>query len=103
MDCECPLYPADLRAEIDGARLFYEGREVFMKAKYITPAVTVFSEDGSIPWKCAAAGNDIIMPGNSDDDKNIRQAYKEGKLIEEEIRSCAGHLAVMICRLNKNN
>ena len=23
-----------------------------------------------------AAGNDIIMPGNPDDDKNIRQAYK---------------------------
>ena len=64
---------------------------------------TTVSEDGSIPWKCVAAGNDIIMPGNSDDDKNIRQAYKEGKLIEEEIRSCVGHLAVMICRLNKNN
>ena len=64
---------------------------------------TTVPEDGSIPWKCAAAGNDIIMPGNLDDDKNIRQAYKEGKLTEEEIRSCAGHLAVMICRLNKNN
>lgn len=64
---------------------------------------TTVPEDGSIPWKCAAAGNDIIMPGNPDDDKNIRQAYKEGKLAEEEIRSCAGHLAVMICRLNRNN
>lgn len=64
---------------------------------------TTVPEDGSIPWKCAAAGNDIIMPGNPDDDKNIRQAYKEGKLTEEEIRSCAGHLAVMICRLNRNN
>ena len=64
---------------------------------------TTVPEDGSIPWKCAAAGNDIIMPGNPDDDKNIRQAYKEGKLTEEEIRSCTGHLAVMICRLNRNN
>ena len=64
---------------------------------------TTVPEDGSVPWKCVAAGNDIIMPGNPDDDKNIRQAYKEGKLTEEEIRNCAGHLAVMICRLNKNN
>ena len=36
---------------MDGARLFYEGREVFMKANYITPAVTVFSEDGSIHFE----------------------------------------------------
>ena len=43
-------------------------------------------EDGSIPWVCVAAGNDIIMPGNPDDDKNIRDAYKEGKLTEKEIR-----------------
>ena len=63
---------------------------------------TTVPEDGSIPWKCAAAGNDIIMPGNPDDDKNIRQAYKEGKLTEEEIRSCAGHLVSMIHRLNEN-
>ena len=39
------------------------------------------------------------MPGNPDDDKNIRQAYKEGKLTEEEIRNCAGHLVSMIRRL----
>ena len=64
---------------------------------------TTVPEDGSIPWKCAVACNDIIMPGNPEDDKNIRQAYKEGKLTEEEIRSCAGHLAVMIYRLNRNN
>ena len=23
-------------------------------------------EDGSVAWKCAAAGNDIIMPGNAE-------------------------------------
>lgn len=62
---------------------------------------TTVPEDGSTPWKCAAAGNDIIMPGNPDDDKNIRQAYKEGKLTEEEIRSCAEHLITMISRLNQ--
>ena len=62
---------------------------------------TTVPEDGSTPWKCAAAGNDIIMPGNPDDDKNILQAYKEGKLTEEEIRSCAEHLITMISRLNQ--
>ena len=62
---------------------------------------TTVPEDGSTPWKCAAAGNDIIMPGNPDDDKNILQAYKEGKLTEEEIRSCAEHLITMISRVNQ--
>ena len=62
---------------------------------------TTVPEDGRTPWKCAAAGNDIIMPGNPDDDKNILQAYKEGKLTEEEIRSCAEHLITMISRLNQ--
>ena len=51
---------------------------------------TTVPEDGSIPWKCADAGNDIIMPGNSDDDENIRQAYARGDLTEKKIRECAG-------------
>ena len=64
---------------------------------------TTVPEDGSVPWKCVAAGNDIIMPGNPNDDKNIRQAYKEGKLTEEEIRNCAGHLVSMIRRLERTD
>ncbi|MDD7419231.1 MAG: glycoside hydrolase family 3 N-terminal domain-containing protein, partial [Ruminococcus sp.] len=64
---------------------------------------TTVPENGSVPWKCVAAGNDIIMPGNPDDDKNIRQAYKEGKLTEEEIRNCAGHLVSMIRRLERTD
>ena len=64
---------------------------------------TTVPENGSVPWKCVAAGNDIIMPGNPDDDKNIRQAYKEGKLTEEEIRNCAGHLVSMIRRLESTD
>ena len=43
------------------------------------------------------------MPGNPNDDKNIRQAYKEGKLTEEEIRNCAGHLVSMIRRLERTD
>ena len=62
---------------------------------------TTVPEDGSIPWKCVTAGNDIIMPGNPQDDKNIRQAYQEGKISEEEIRKCATHLMTMIQRLRE--
>ena len=41
---------------------------------------TTVPKDGSIPWKCGEAGNDIIMPGNTEDDKNIREAYAKGDL-----------------------
>ena len=61
---------------------------------------TTVPEDGSIPWKCAAAGNDIIMPGNADDDKNIREAYAKGLLSEQTIRECAGRILCMIKRLS---
>ena len=61
---------------------------------------TTVPEDGSIPWVCVAAGNDIIMPGNPDDDKNIRDAYKEGKLTEKEIRLCADRILKLIRRLS---
>ncbi len=50
---------------------------------------TTVPEDGSVPWKCIAAGNDIIMPGNLKDDEDIRRAYAEGKLSKEAIQSCA--------------
>lgn len=62
---------------------------------------TTVPEDGSIPWQCVAAGNDIIMPGNLNDDENIREAYEQGKLSEEDIRSCAGRILEMIRRLDK--
>lgn len=57
---------------------------------------TTVPEDGSIPWKCAAAGNDIIMPGNPEDAADIRRAYSQGILSEEAIRSCAGRILAMI-------
>lgn len=57
--------------------------------------------DGSIPWKCAAAGNDIIMPGNLKDDKNIHAAYAKGELSEETIRGCADRIFEMIDKLDK--
>ncbi|HCT90270.1 MAG TPA: beta-glucosidase [Lachnospiraceae bacterium] len=60
---------------------------------------TTVPEDGSIPWQCIAAGNDIIMPGNQKDDENIRGAYEEGKLSEEMIRCSAGRILEMIRKL----
>lgn len=61
---------------------------------------TTVPEDGSIPWQCIDAGNDIIMPGNFKDDENIRQAYAQGKLSEKAIRSCAGRILALIQRLS---
>lgn len=64
---------------------------------------TTVPENGSVPWKCIAAGNDIIMPGNSNDDQNIRQAYEKGELSEEAIRSSAGRILDMIRKLTGKN
>lgn len=63
---------------------------------------TTVPEDGSIPWKCADAGNDIIMPGNSDDDENIRQAYARGDLTEKKIRECAGRIISLVKQLSED-
>lgn len=61
---------------------------------------TTVPENGSVPWQCIAAGNDIIMPGNHKDAANIREAYKQGKLSEEIIRCSAGRILKMIQRLS---
>lgn len=63
---------------------------------------TTVPEDGSIPWKCADAGNDIIMPGNGDDDENIRQAYARGDLTEKKIRECAGRIISLVKKLSED-
>ena len=62
---------------------------------------TTVPEDGSTPWKCAAAGNDIIMPGNPQDSQNIRQAVKDGLLSEEAIRACAGRIIDLATELSE--
>lgn len=60
---------------------------------------TTVPQDGSVPWKCIAAGNDIIMPGNPGDDEDIRKAYEQGKLSGETIRCSAGRILELICKL----
>lgn len=60
---------------------------------------TTVPADGSIPWQCSAAGNDLIMPGNINDDQNIRNAYQDGILSEEVIRRSAGRILTMVNHL----
>ena len=67
---------------------------------FISDWNTTVPEDGSVPWKCIAAGNDIIMPGNLKDDKDLCEAYAQGKLTENEIRACAGRVLALIRKLN---
>ena len=61
---------------------------------------TTVPENGSVPWQCIAAGNDIIMPGNQKDDADIREAYEQGKLSEEMIRCSAGRILEVIRKLS---
>ena len=61
---------------------------------------TTVPEDGSVPWQCIAAGNDLIMPGNHKDAANICEAYEQGELSEEMIRCSAGRILKMIQRLS---
>lgn len=61
---------------------------------------TTVPENGSVPWQCIAAGNDLIMPGNHKDAANICEAYEQGKLSEEMIRCSAGRMLKMIQRLS---
>lgn len=60
---------------------------------------TTVPEDGSIPWQCVSAGNDLIMPGNPEDAEDIQKAYERGELLEEQIRVCAGRILAMIQKL----
>ena len=61
---------------------------------------TTTAEGGSVSWKCADAGNDIIMPGHMQDRDNIRKAYRAGILSEEKIRQSAGRMIALIQKLD---
>lgn len=60
---------------------------------------TTVPKEGSVPWKCAAAGNDIIMPGNHGDEESIRTAYETGELSEDAIRTSAGRILALAHKL----
>lgn len=60
---------------------------------------TTVPKDGSVPWQCIAAGNDLIMPGNPRDAEDIQKAYEQGKLSEKVIRRSAGRILRTIQKL----
>ncbi len=49
---------------------------------------TTVPEDGSIPWKCVTAGNDIIMPGNAADAENIRKSFLKTESFRKKLSEC---------------
>ena len=51
-------------------------------------------------YKCVKAGNDLMMPGQPFDRKNIKKAYKKGLLTEAEIRLCASRVLRSILESN---
>lgn len=49
---------------------------------------------------CMRAGNDLVMPGNASDHKNLREELDQGTLTEDELRGCITRLVRVILRSN---
>lgn len=66
----------------------------------MTDWTTTSPAGGSEAWQCAAAGNDLIMPGGESDFTSIRQALTDGRLKREDLRSCAARLISIALQSN---
>lgn len=62
----------------------------------MTDWTTTMPHGGSIPWKCAQAGNDLIMPGWDGDSESIRKALEDGSLDREELKACVKRMLKVI-------
>ena len=49
---------------------------------------------------CPKVGNDLIMPGARSDEESMAAALAEGKLTDDDLRSCAERLINVILRTN---
>lgn len=64
----------------------------------MTDWTTTTKKGGSQSWLCVQAGNDLIMPGSSEDYENIRRALRENRLKKEELKSCACRMIVAVIK-----
>lgn len=62
----------------------------------MTDWTTTYAGGGSIPWKCIAAGNDLIMPGCPGDFSDIKKALADGELKHEELKECVRRIITVI-------
>lgn len=62
----------------------------------MTDWTTTMPHGGSTPWKCAQAGNDLIMPGWDGDSESIRKALEDGSLDREELKACVKRMLKVI-------
>lgn len=62
----------------------------------MTDWTTTLPEGGSISWKCAKAGNDLIMPGLREDIDNIQSALVSGELTRGDMKACVKRILRVI-------
>ena len=62
----------------------------------MTDWTTTMPQGGSLSWKCAEAGNDLIMPGWAGDSENILQALADGTLDRKYLKACVKRMLKVI-------
>ncbi len=73
-------------------------REWDFQGIIMTDWTTTYADGGSIPWKCIAAGNDLIMPGCAGDLADIKRALEDHRLKLEDLKRCVRRMITVICQ-----
>lgn len=66
----------------------------------MTDWTTTSSKGGSQSWLCVQAGNDLIMPGTTDDYEDIRKALEEKRLDPADLKACAARIISLVLQSN---
>ena len=66
----------------------------------VTDWTTTEHGDDCTASGCMRAGNDLVMPGQPSDHKNLRKALAQGTLDEKDLRTCITRLVRVILRSN---